>query len=140
MLQATKDHHFDILILTQQWPFTTCLDWQRGEGHTCRDIGKSICPSLCCGFHYCHGLKVAHVIFSSSFLSLLTASSYFPIPHLSHHMLFSYLIFCSLHLIYHLIFICFLLFIYIALGPSIELLPPPALSCPMYMYFFNPIF
>ena len=42
LIQASKrkDHHFDILILTQHWPYTTCIDWESGSGHQCREIGK----------------------------------------------------------------------------------------------------
>jgi len=39
--QVSKDHHFDILILTQHWPYTTCTDWERGSGHECRDIAHA---------------------------------------------------------------------------------------------------
>jgi len=40
-VEVTKSHHFDILILTQHWPFTTCMDWERGKGHQCRDIAHA---------------------------------------------------------------------------------------------------
>jgi ribonuclease T2 len=35
----TKDTHFDILILTQHWPYTTCTDWEdRKPSNGCRKI------------------------------------------------------------------------------------------------------
>jgi len=34
-----KDHHFDILIFTQHWPYTTCIDWEhRNDRNTCTKI------------------------------------------------------------------------------------------------------
>eukprot|EP00092_Neocalanus_flemingeri_P070377 GFUD01086382.1.p1 GENE.GFUD01086382.1~~GFUD01086382.1.p1 ORF type:complete len:289 (-),score=66.99 GFUD01086382.1:412-1278(-) len=38
-VESTKDHHFDVLILTQHWPYTTCIDWEEsGSTHKCREI------------------------------------------------------------------------------------------------------
>lgn len=34
------DHHFDLLILTQHWPYTTCLEWEDREG-SCRKIEQA---------------------------------------------------------------------------------------------------
>jgi len=40
--EVSKDHSFDILILTQHWPYTTCLDWEESrEGNKCREIAHS---------------------------------------------------------------------------------------------------
>lgn len=36
-----KDNSFDLMILTQHWPFTTCLDWEEGRQHgSCRKIDR----------------------------------------------------------------------------------------------------
>lgn len=35
-----KDHHFDLLILTQHWPYTTCLEWEDRKGG-CRKIEQA---------------------------------------------------------------------------------------------------
>ena len=35
-----KDTSFDILILTQHWPYTTCRDWEERSTHnTCTHLG-----------------------------------------------------------------------------------------------------
>jgi len=34
-----KDTHFDLLILTKHWPYTTCIDWKKHNPHNaCRNI------------------------------------------------------------------------------------------------------
>ena len=33
------DHHFDLLIFTQHWPYTTCLDWEEKRHGSCSKIG-----------------------------------------------------------------------------------------------------
>jgi len=41
-LEANKDTSFDILILTQHWPYTTCMAYQEhGKGHQCKKIERS---------------------------------------------------------------------------------------------------
>jgi len=38
-LTKKNDHHFDILIFTQHWPYTTCIDWEhRSNRNTCTKI------------------------------------------------------------------------------------------------------
>jgi len=40
--EVSKGHHFDILILTQHWPYTTCLGWEeQTRGNQCRDIAHA---------------------------------------------------------------------------------------------------
>ena len=34
------DNHFDLLIFTQHWPYTTCLDWEEKRHGSCSKIGK----------------------------------------------------------------------------------------------------
>ena len=34
------DNHFDLLIFTQHWPYTTCLDWEEKRHGTCSKIGE----------------------------------------------------------------------------------------------------
>jgi len=36
-----KSKKFDVLILTQHWPYTTCMDWQEESHQTCRHIDHS---------------------------------------------------------------------------------------------------
>ena len=33
------DNHFDLLIFTQHWPYTTCLDWEEKRHGSCNKIG-----------------------------------------------------------------------------------------------------
>ena len=33
------DNHFDLLIFTQHWPYTTCLDWEEKRHGSCSKIG-----------------------------------------------------------------------------------------------------
>jgi len=35
-----KDMHVDVVVFTQQWPYTTCTDWERRRGGTCRRIDQ----------------------------------------------------------------------------------------------------
>jgi len=35
------DNHFDVLIFTQHWPYTTCLDWEEKRHGSCSKIGRS---------------------------------------------------------------------------------------------------
>ena len=36
-----QDTHFDILILTQHWPYTTCTDWEEKKpSNGCKKIGS----------------------------------------------------------------------------------------------------
>jgi len=34
------DNHFDLLIFTQHWPYTTCLDWEEKRHGSCSKIGR----------------------------------------------------------------------------------------------------
>ena len=34
------DNHFDVLIFTQHWPYTTCLDWEEKRHGSCSKIGE----------------------------------------------------------------------------------------------------
>jgi len=34
------DNHFDLLIFTQHWPYTTCLDWEEKRHGSCNKIGR----------------------------------------------------------------------------------------------------
>ena len=34
------DNHFDLLIFTQHWPYTTCLDWEEKRHGSCSKIGE----------------------------------------------------------------------------------------------------
>lgn len=34
------DNHFDVLIFTQHWPYTTCLDWEEKRHGSCSKIGR----------------------------------------------------------------------------------------------------
>ena len=34
------DNHFDLLIFTQHWPYTTCLDWEEKRHGSCSNIGE----------------------------------------------------------------------------------------------------
>ena len=34
------DNHFDLLIFTQHWPYTTCLEWEEKRHGTCSKIGE----------------------------------------------------------------------------------------------------
>ena len=34
------DNHFDVLIFTQHWPYTTCLDWEEKRHGSCNKIGE----------------------------------------------------------------------------------------------------
>ena len=35
-----KRNDFDLYIFTLHWPYTTCMDLERDEGHKCADIGS----------------------------------------------------------------------------------------------------
>jgi len=40
--KSKKDHHFDLLVFTQHWPYTTCLDWEeRRARNKCTKIGHA---------------------------------------------------------------------------------------------------
>jgi len=40
--KTKKDHHFDLLVFTQHWPHTTCLDWEeRRTGNKCTKISHA---------------------------------------------------------------------------------------------------
>jgi len=39
--QQKADNHFDLLIFTQHWPYTTCLDWEEKRHGSCSRIGRS---------------------------------------------------------------------------------------------------
>lgn len=39
--QVKHDNHFDLLIFTQHWPYTTCLDWEEKRHGGCRKIGEA---------------------------------------------------------------------------------------------------
>ena len=38
---GNRKNDFDIYIFTMHWPYTTCMDWERGRGHQCADIGSN---------------------------------------------------------------------------------------------------
>merc|ERR1719147_254814 len=38
--QRHHSHHFDVLILTQHWPYTTCMEWEERKGG-CRKIEQA---------------------------------------------------------------------------------------------------
>ena len=41
LLIILQDTHFDILILTQHWPYTTCTDWEEKKpSNGCKKIGS----------------------------------------------------------------------------------------------------
>lgn len=39
--QVNHDNHFDLLVFTQHWPYTTCLDWEEKRHGGCKKIDKA---------------------------------------------------------------------------------------------------
>merc|ERR1719204_848638 len=40
------DNDFDLLIFTQHWPYTTCLDWEEKRHGSCSEIGDKLNISI----------------------------------------------------------------------------------------------
>jgi len=38
--ERRRDNHFDLLVFTQHWPYTTCLDWEEKRHGSCSKIGR----------------------------------------------------------------------------------------------------
>jgi len=38
--EKRPDNYFDLLIFTQHWPYTTCLDWEEKRHGSCSEIGN----------------------------------------------------------------------------------------------------
>ena len=45
--EKRPDNYFDLLIFTQHWPYTTCLDWEEKRHGSCSEIGDKLNISNC---------------------------------------------------------------------------------------------
>ena len=45
--EKRPDNYFDLLIFTQHWPYTTCLDWEEKRHGSCSEIGDKLNISIC---------------------------------------------------------------------------------------------
>ena len=45
--EKRPDNDFDLLIFTQHWPYTTCLDWEEKRHGSCSEIGDKLNISIC---------------------------------------------------------------------------------------------
>ena len=45
--EKRPDNYFDLLIFTQHWPYTTCLDWEEKRHGSCSEIGDELNISIC---------------------------------------------------------------------------------------------
>ena len=44
--EKRPDNYFDLLIFTQHWPYTTCLDWEEKRHGSCSEIGDKLNISI----------------------------------------------------------------------------------------------
>ena len=45
--EKRPENYFDLLIFTQHWPYTTCLDWEEKRHGSCSEIGDKLNISIC---------------------------------------------------------------------------------------------